>query len=75
MLDPLRHPATPVYMLTNFPIETMSAPTRELATRFDLVQDYGDRFAPLTALPRPYYSGWPRYLYRSIGAGAPAHVP
>lgn len=75
MLDPLRHPATPLFMLTNFPIETMSAPTRELSASFDLVHDYGDRFTPLTAVPRPYHAGWPRYLYRSVGEGAPAHVP
>lgn len=75
MLDPLRHPSTPAFVLTNHPLATMSAPTRELATRFELIQDYGDRFTPLTAVARPYHAGWPRYLYRSIGVGAPAHVP
>lgn len=75
MLDPLRHPSAPAFVLTNRPLETMSAPTSELAASYELVQDYGDRFTPLTAVPRPYHAGWPRYLYRSIGAGAPAHVP
>lgn len=75
MLDPLRHPSTPAFVLTNRPLASMSAPTSELASSYELVQDYGDRFTPLTGVPRPFHLGWPRYLYRSIGAGAPANVP
>ena len=75
MLDPLRHPSTPAFVLTNLPLATMSAPTSELASSYELVQDYGDRFTPLAAVIRPYKAGWPRYLYRSIGVGASAHVP
>jgi hypothetical protein len=26
--------------------------------------DFGDRFKPLTGLPRAFVNGWPRYLYR-----------
>ena len=75
MLDPVRHPSTPAFVLTNLPLATMSAPTSELASSYELVQDYGDRFTPLTGVPRPFHLGWPRYLYRSIGGGAPTHVP
>lgn len=73
MLDPLRHPATTAFVLTNAPLSTMAPPVRELAASYALVRDYGDRFAPLTALPRPTNPGWPRYLYRFTGAGESAH--
>lgn len=74
MLDPLRHPATTMFILTNGPLETAAAPVRELAPGYVLVQDFGDRFAPLSALPGRFETGWPRYLYRSVGSGEPRDV-
>jgi hypothetical protein len=67
MLDPVRHPAAAAFILTNRPLATMSAPVGELAASYTLVQDWGDRFESLEMLPRPWDSGWPRYLYRFTG--------
>jgi hypothetical protein len=68
MLDPIRHPATTAYVLTNIPLATMAPPVSELANSYTLVQDYGTRFSSLTALPRRFEHGYPRYLYRSTAA-------
>jgi hypothetical protein len=67
MLDPVLHPASAAFVLTNRPLGTMSEPVSELAASYTLVQDWGDRFRSLETLPRPYDSGWPRYLYRFTG--------
>jgi 4-amino-4-deoxy-L-arabinose transferase-like glycosyltransferase len=71
MLDPLRNPSTTAFVLTNRPLATLSPPVRELAGSYSLVKDYGERFALLTALPRRFDHGFPRYLYRFTGAGVP----
>ena len=70
LLDSVRHPATTAYILTNTPLAEMPRPVSELAAGYELVQDFGNRFAPLTALPRPTNPGWPRYLYRFAVGGA-----
>ena len=75
MLDPIRHPETTVYVLTNHPLATLAQPVSELAGSYTLVQDYGERFASLTALPRRFDHGYPRYLYRSAAAGEVTHAP
>lgn len=72
MLDPARHPATTAFILTRVPLSEMPMPVSELAPDYVMVQDFGDRFAPLTALPRPTDPGWPRYLYRFSGGGSHA---
>jgi hypothetical protein len=73
LMEPARHPAGVAYMITNRPIETISAPMDELSTSYTLVQDFGNRFAALEPLPRPFNTGFPRYLYRSTSAGASAN--
>jgi hypothetical protein len=75
MLDPLRHPATTAYVLTNHPLELLAPPVSELAHSYSLVTDYGARFSSLTALPRRFDHGYPRYLYRSTAAGEVTRAP
>ena len=74
VLDPLRHPTTTAFVLTNHPLATMSSPVNELAPSYALVQDWGDRFAALAPVTRRADSGWPRYLYRFSGTAEDAHV-
>jgi hypothetical protein len=74
-LEPALHPAGGAYVLTNHPLDSMSFPVSELAASYALAQDYGTRFESLRQLPRPFDVGYPRYLYRFTGAGAPPHVP
>jgi len=31
---------------------------------YTLEVDFGDRFKPLSVLPKRFFHGWPRYLYR-----------
>jgi hypothetical protein len=68
MLDPIRHPATTAYVLTNHPLATLAPPVSELADSYSLVEDYGARFSSLGALRRRFDHGYPRYLYRSTTA-------
>ncbi len=75
MLDPIRHPEITSYVLTNFPLATLAPPVSELAESYTLVTDYGPRFAALTALPRRFDHGYPRYLYRSVSPGEATHAP
>lgn len=75
MLDPIRHPAMTAYVLTNHPLATLAPPVSELAESYVLVTDYGARFSSLTALPRRFDHGYPRYLYRSTAAGEVTHAP
>jgi hypothetical protein len=70
LIDPARHPSGVAFMLTNRPIASLSAPVSELAPSYTLVQDYGSRFAALHPLPRPFDTGFPRYLYRATIDGA-----
>lgn len=73
LMEPARHPAGVAFMITNRPLASLSAPTNELAASYELVQDFGTRFAALEPLPRPFDTGFPRYLYRSTVAGASAN--
>jgi hypothetical protein len=73
LIDPARLPKGVAFLITNRPIATLSAPVSELASSYTLVQDFGNRFAVLQPLPRPFNTGFPRYLYRSTSAGAPAN--
>jgi hypothetical protein len=75
MLDPIRHPETTVYVLTNHPLATLARPVSEIASSYTLVEDYGERFASLAALPRRFDHGYPRYLYSSAAAGEVTHAP
>jgi hypothetical protein len=75
MLEPAFHPAGAAYMLVNRPLATLSTPVSELAPVYTLEQDYGTRFAALEGLPRPFDTGYPRYLYRFTGAGVQPHAP
>ena len=70
LMDPARHPAGNAFLLTNRPIESLSAPMKELSASYALVQDFGNRFAALQPLPRPFNTGYPRFLYRSTSPGA-----
>ena len=73
LIAPARHPEGVAFLLTNRPISALSAPVRELASSYKLVQDFGNRFAVLQPLPRPFDTGFPRYLYRSTSDGASAN--
>jgi hypothetical protein len=75
LLDPIRHPAHTAYVLTNHPLATLAPPVSELADGYTLVQDYGERFSALTALPRRFDHGYPRYLYRSTAAAEATRAP
>jgi hypothetical protein len=72
-MEPALHPAGVAFLLTNLPIASISAPVNELSSSYTLVQDFGNRFAALEPLPRPFNTGFPRYLYRSTSAGASAN--
>jgi len=73
LMEPALHPAGVAFLLTNLPIASISAPVNELSSSYTLVQDFGNRFAALEPLPRPFNTGFPRYLYRSTSAGASAN--
>jgi hypothetical protein len=75
LLDGARHPAQSAFVLTNRPLADLAPPVSELDSSYVLVKDYGQRFALLHSLPRRFDQRFPRYLYRSTGEGAPAHVP
>jgi hypothetical protein len=75
LLDPIRHPAHTAYVLTNHPLATLAPPVSDLAGGYTLVQDYGERFAALAALPRRFDHGYPRYLYRSAAVAEATHAP
>jgi hypothetical protein len=75
LIDPIRHPAVTAYVLTNHPLATLAPPVSELADSYTLVEDYGERFASLIALPRRFDHGYPRYLYRSTAVPEAAHAP
>jgi len=66
LLDPVVHPAGQAYILTNFPLDQDSA-LSFLGDTYVLAEDQGSRFAALSALPKRYSLGWPRYLYAYRG--------
>ncbi len=62
LLEPMVHPAGRAYILTNIPLDQDSA-LSFLGDTYFLAEDLGTRFAALSALPKRYSLGWPRYLY------------
>ncbi len=63
LLEPVLSPKQQAYVLTNYPLEHDVA-LAFLTEKYVLDTDLGDRFSLLGTLPRRYYLGWPRYLYR-----------
>ncbi len=63
ILDPVLHPGEPMYILANYPLDTFP-PLSFLVQDYTLETDYGDRFAALSVMPKRFYHGYPRYLYR-----------
>lgn len=63
LLAPVLHPTGEAYILMNYPLEN-DVVLGFLAEVYELDTDLGERFAPLTTLPKRYNLGWPRYLYR-----------
>jgi hypothetical protein len=56
--------ARPGYILLHAPLE-VDPVLAFLGRHYTLEKDYGERFAALATLPRRYYLGYPRYLYRT----------
>lgn len=75
-LEPFLSPKGPVYLVSNYPIDSSIRMLRFLDGYFELQEDWGDRFKPLRVLPKRWDHGWPRYLYRirpeRVRDGAPA---
>ncbi len=71
VLSPLTHPAGAAFVLTAQPLERTRAHGSLLAS-YRLVADFGDRFAPLSLLPRRWGTAFPRFLYghATTSAGA-----
>ncbi len=63
LLAPVVRPERPAYVLMNYPLEEDSLLVF-LTRSYVLDRDLGDRFAALNTLPKKYWFGWPRYLYR-----------
>lgn len=62
LLDALIHPSGPAYILTNYPLENDPL-IGFLADEYKLKEDLGDRFAPLSTIPKRFNLEYPRYLY------------
>jgi hypothetical protein len=65
LLEPVLHPVGKAYILTSFPLEGDPA-LAFLTDRYVLDRDFGERFAPLTTLPKRFNFGGPRYLYKYV---------
>jgi hypothetical protein len=63
LLDPVIHPAGNAYILMNYPLEDDPL-LGFLLEYYQLETDLGERFAPLTTLPKRFNLGYPRYLYK-----------
>jgi hypothetical protein len=70
LLDPVIHPTGRAYILTNIPLNQDSA-LSFLGSAYVLDEDLGTRFMQLTALPKRYSLGWPRYLYITTESSHP----
>jgi len=75
LLDGARQSGREWFVLTNRPLADIAPPVSDLASSFVLVKDFGNRFETLRTLPRRFDQGFPRYLYRNTGDGAPSHGP
>ena len=62
LLDTVIHPSGPAYILTNYPLENDPL-IGFLADEYKLKEDLGDRFAPLSTIPKRFNLEYPRYLY------------
>jgi hypothetical protein len=63
LLEPVSSPEGNAYILMNFPLQDDGVLTY-LAESYVLEDEFGDRFAALTTLPKRYNLAYPRYLYR-----------
>jgi hypothetical protein len=63
LLEPVLNPKGKAYVLHNYPLENDTM-LGFLTDRYVFEADLGERFAPLSTLPRRYNLAWPRYLYR-----------
>lgn len=65
LLDSVIHPDGNAYILTNYPLEN-DALLNFLLDDYRLKEDLGDRFAPLSTLPKRYNLEYPRFLYEYV---------
>jgi len=63
LLGPVLHPGGTAYILMNYPLEDDPLLSFLLAD-YKLEADLGERFAPLTTLPKRFNLEYPRYLYK-----------
>jgi len=73
LLESVRYPQGQAYILHNLPLDedTMLS---FLSEKYTLEVDLGDRFNPLSTLPKRYTLHYPRYLYRGISQGIPPSI-
>jgi hypothetical protein len=69
LLAPVANPSKKAYILMNYPLENDNM-LRFLLNYYVLDKDLGERFAPLSTMPRKYNLLWPRYLYRFAPSGS-----
>lgn len=62
LLEAVIHPNGPAYILMNYPLENDPL-LGFLTEQYKLKEDLGDRFAPLSTLPKRFLLEYPRYLY------------
>jgi hypothetical protein len=67
LLDSVIHPHGPAYILTSYPLENDPL-LSFLSDDYRLEQDLGERFAPLSTLPKRFDLGYPRYLYEYVSS-------
>jgi hypothetical protein len=65
LLDPVLHPNGAAYILMNYPLED-DVLLSFLLEDYQLKEDLGERFAPLSTLPKRFNLQYPRYLYEYV---------
>ncbi len=65
LLAPVLEPHGPAYILAHVPLDTYPW-LAFLQGHYQLVEDFGDRFASLRPLPKRWDHGYPRYLYAYV---------
>lgn len=75
LLAPTLPDEGPAYILANQPLDIRAHFLGWLQDHYKLVDDFGDRFKPLSVLPGRYDHGWPRYLYRYSAEQATRPAP
>ena len=63
LLNAVIHPTGSAYILMNYPLENDTL-LSFLLDDYQLEEDLGERFAPLSTLPRRFNPQYPRYLYK-----------